>query len=33
MKFNRKIIPDTKQNKNFITKKRLKEDEIDFKKL
>ena len=33
MKFNRKIIPDTKQNKNFITKKRLKEDEIDFNKL
>jgi len=33
MKFNRKIIPDTKQNQNFITKKRLKEDEIDFNKL
>ena len=33
MKFNRKIIPDTKLNLNFITKKRLKEDEIDFNKL
>jgi len=33
MKFNRKIIPDTKANKNFITKKRFKEDEIDFNKL
>jgi Xaa-Pro aminopeptidase len=33
MKFNRKIIPDTKLNQNFITKKRLKEDEIDFNKL
>ena len=33
MKFNRKITPDTKQYKNFITKKRLKEDEIDFNKL
>ena len=33
MKFNRKIIPNTKQNQNFITKKRLKEDEIDFNKL
>jgi len=33
MKFNRKITPDTKQNQNFITKKRLKEDEIDFNKL
>ena len=33
MKFNRKIFPDTKPSKNFITKKRLKEDEIDFNKL
>ena len=33
MKFNRKIFPDTKPNKNFITKKRLKEDEINFNKL
>jgi hypothetical protein len=33
MKFNRKIIPDTKLNQNFITKKRLKEDEINFTKL
>ena len=33
MKFNRKISPDTKQYQNFITKKRLKEDEIDFNKL
>ena len=33
MKFNRKINPSIKPNQNFITKKRLKEDEIDFKKL
>jgi len=33
MKFNRKIIPDSKSNQNFITRKRLREDEIDFKKL
>ena len=33
MKFNRRIIPDTKSNQNFITKKRFKEDEIDFNKL
>jgi len=33
MKFNRRIIPDTKPNQNFITKKRFKEDEIDFNKL
>ena len=33
MKFNRKIIPDAKSNQSFITKKRLKEDEIDFNKL
>ena len=33
MKFNRKINPNIKSNQNFITKKRLKEDEIDFQKL
>ncbi len=33
MKFNRKIAPDTKSKPNFITKKRLREDEINFKKL
>ena len=33
MKFNRKILPNTKSNQNFIVKKRLKEDEIDFDKL
>ena len=33
MKFNRKIIPGTKSNHNFIKKKRLKEDEINFEKL
>ena len=33
MKFNRKIFPNTKPLSNFITKKRLKEDEIDFAKL
>ena len=33
MKFNRKINPLGKPNQNFITKKRLKEDEIDFSKL
>ncbi len=33
MKFNRKINPSIKSNQNFITKKRLKEDEIDFEKL
>ena len=33
MKFNRRIIPDIKSNQSFITKKRLKEDEIDFDKL
>ena len=33
MKFSRKINPDLKPNSNFITKKRLKEDEIDFNKL
>ena len=33
MKFNRKINPNNKIEYNFITKKRLKEDEIDFNKL
>ncbi len=33
MKFNRKINPNIKQNQNYITKKRLKEDEINFQKL
>ena len=33
MKFNRKIIPNSKIKTNFITKKRIKEDEIDFNKL
>ena len=33
MKFNRKISPDTKPKKNFVTKKRLREDEINFDKL
>jgi Xaa-Pro aminopeptidase len=33
MKFRRKINPDTKPNSNFITKKRLREDEINFDKL
>ena len=33
MKFNRRINPETKPKKNFITKKRFKEDEIDFNKL
>ena len=33
MKFNRKINPSIKSNQNFITKKRLKEDEINFNKL
>jgi len=33
MKFNRKIAPDTKPNQNFVTKKRLREDEINFHKL
>ena len=33
MKFDRKIIPDTKSKQNFITKKRLREDEINFEKL
>ena len=33
MKFNRKILPNTKQKQNFVTKKRLREDEINFDKL
>ena len=33
MKFNRKINPKIKPNQNFITKKRLREDEINFQKL
>ena len=33
MKFKRKISPDIKPNQNFITKKRLREDEINFDKL
>ena len=33
MKFNRKIAPNTKSKVNFITKKRLREDEINFDKL
>jgi len=33
MKFKRKIYPDAKPLSNFITKKRLKEDEINFTKL
>ena len=33
MRFNRKIVPDTKTKPSFITKKRLREDEINFKKL
>ncbi len=33
MKFNRKITPEMKSIPNFITKKRLKEDQIDFDKL
>ena len=33
MKFSRKIAPEIKPRQNFITKKRLREDEIDFDKL
>ena len=33
MKFSRKIAPETKPKQNFIIKKRLREDEIDFDKL
>ena len=33
MRFSRKIAPEIKPRQNFITKKRLKEDEINFDKL
>ena len=33
MKFKRKIAPEIKSSPNFITKKRLREDEINFSKL
>ena len=33
MRFSRKITPDTKPKQNFVTKKRLREDEINFDKL
>ena len=33
MKFSRKISPDTRPKKNFVTKKRLREDEINFDSL
>ena len=33
MRFSRKIAPEFKPKQNFITKKRLREDEIDFDKL
>ena len=33
MRFSRKITPDTKPKQNFVTKKRLREDEINFHKL
>ena len=33
MKFKRKIAPDTKLKSNFTTKKRFREDEINFDKL
>lgn len=33
MKFRRKIAPNTKPKQNFVTKKRLREDEINFDKL
>jgi len=33
LKFKRKITPDFKPKQNFITKKRFREDEIDFNKL
>ena len=33
MRFNRKIVPDTKTKQNFVTKKKLREDEINFDKL
>ena len=33
MRFNRKIVPDIKSKQNFITRKRLREDQINFGKL
>ena len=33
MRFGRKINPNSKPNTNFITKKRLREDEINFDEL
>ena len=33
MRFSRKISPDTRPKQNFVTKKRLREDEINFDKL
>jgi len=33
MRFKRKIVPDTKSKSNFVTKKRFREDEINFDKL
>ena len=33
MKFNRKINPNIKINQNYLRKKRIKEEEIDFNKL
>ena len=33
MRFSRKIAPDIKTKQNFITKKRLREDQINFEKL
>ena len=33
MRFSRKISPDTRLKQNFVTKKRLREDEINFDKL
>ena len=33
MRFSRKIVPEIKPRQNFITKKKLREDEIDFDKL
>ena len=33
MRFNRKIVPDTKSKSNFVKKKRLREHERNFDKL
>ena len=33
MKFSRKIVPEINLKQNFITKKRLREDEINFERL